>query len=126
MEIQNSVTCLEPMSNKTDALEAFFMPCTSSPKQKWDFVKVSNNEHEGQIIHKSSNKCLSFNKIPEEKAPDTRYSKVKLLHFLSNVVNEVGLTIDSPVLETCEKDQFSSRYKSQLWSIDSPVNLINK
>ena len=123
MEIQNSVLCLEPIHNKkTGSTQSFFMPCNSSPEQKWKFLKVNENEAKGRIIHQKSGNCLSFKKTPE-KSQSTRYSKVKMLSFLSNIVNEIGLTIETPVLEPCEEEKSSNRYQSQMWSIDSPVNL---
>ena len=123
MDIQNSVLCLEPIRNtKNASTQSFFMPCNSSPEQKWKFVKANENETTGRIIHQKSGNWLSFKKTPE-KSQSTRYSKVKMLSFLSNIVNEIGLTIESPVLEPCEKNKSSNRYQLQIWSIDSPVNL---
>ena len=123
MEIQNSVLCLEPIRNKkTGSTQSSFMPCNSSPEQKWKFVKVNENEAKGRIVHQKSGYCLSFNKT-REKNQSTKYNKVKMLSFLSNIVNEIGLTIETPVLEPCQEDKTSNSYESQIWSIDSPVTL---
>ena len=123
MEIQNSVLCLEPIQNKkTQSTQSFFMPCNSSPEQKWKFVKIGEDQDKVQIAHLESGNCLSFNKTPENNR-STRYNKVKMLSFLSNIVHEIGVTIESPVLESCEEDKTSIRYQSQIWSLDSPVNL---
>ena len=123
MEIQNGVLCLEPIPSRKihEPIESFFMPCNSSPKQKWMFLKVSEGEDKGKIVHQGTGKCLSFNKV-KESTQDSRYSKVKMLSFLSNIVNDIGLTIETPVMESCEIDKSSTRYQSQIWSLDSPVN----
>ena len=122
MELQNGVLCLEPIGTKKSKLtEAFFMPCNFSPEQKWNFVTITESGNRGQIVHQNSGKCLSFGKM-KEKAQDTRYNKVKMLSFLSNIVNEIGLTISTPVLVPCEGSIASDQYKKQIWSMDSPAN----
>ena len=123
MELQNGALCLEPIYNKkSKQTEAFFNPCNFSPDQKWNFVKIAESGERGQIVHQTSGKCLSFNSKVMEKAQDTRYNKVKMLSFLSNIVNEIGLTVSTPVLEPCEENITSDQYKSQIWSLDSPAN----
>ena len=46
-----------------------------------------------------------------------------MLAFLSNIVNEIGINIVTPVIEPCEQNIDSQRYRAQVWSMDSPVNL---
>lgn len=122
MELQNGVLCLEPIHDKKSKLaKASFMPCNFSPEQKWDFLKITESGERGQIVHQTSGKCLSFSKV-KERTEDTRYNKVKMLSFLSNIVNEIGLAIATPVLEPCAQNTASNRYQAQIWSIDSPAN----
>ena len=126
MEIQNGVLCLEPITNKmSKTTSPFFIPCNSSPEQKWTFLKDKENNEKGQIVHQKSGRCLSFNKV-REKAEDTKRNKIKMLSFLSNIVNEIGLTIETPSLEHCEQDRNSNRYQTQIWTIDTPANFQNE
>ena len=122
MELQNGVLCLEPIRNKkSNLMEASFMPCNFSPEQKWNFVKNIESGERGQIVHQASRKCLSFSKV-KERTQDTRYNKVKMLSFLSNIVNEIGLSNATPVLVPCERSIPSNQYKAQIWSMESPAN----
>ena len=123
MELQNGVLCLEPISRKSSkTTEAAFVACSSSKEQKWNYIKTDENGTKGKIVHQASGTCLSFNKH-KENSQDPKYNKVKMLAFLSNIVNEIGINIVTPVIEPCEQKTDSQRYGAQVWSMDSPVNL---
>ena len=111
------------INNKTNRLEAVFLPCNFKDDQKWNFIPEEGGPTNiGALINRNSGKCLTFSKENNKKGSNkAAKKKEKMLAFLAKVVKETIQKIEAPFLSDCEAIERSSSLRPmraiQRWHI---------